>query len=71
MELGKSKKIEGFDRWEVESAARTLIEAEEIRSKPKFLKVVLKEVDRQVKVAERVALEKKTNANLAKFRSKM
>lgn len=58
------KKIGGFDKWEVESAARTLIEAVEIKRKPKFLAVVKKEVLKQAKLAEAAALEKKVAAKL-------
>ncbi len=61
-----SKKIGGFDKWEVESAARTLIEAQEIKAKPKFLKVVIKEVEKQAEAARRAALEKKVAAKLIK-----
>jgi len=58
------KKIGGFDKWEVENAARTLMEAIEIRRKPKFFAVVKKEALKQAKLAETAALEKKVAAKL-------
>jgi len=63
-----SKKIGGFDKYEVESAARTLIEAEGIKVKPKFFAVVIKEVEKQAAAAQRAALEKKTAAKLLKMK---
>jgi len=64
----KPKKIGGFDRYEVEGAARTLIEAQEIKAKPKFLAVVIKEVERQALAAERAAMEQRTTAKLLKLK---
>lgn len=58
------EKINGFDKWEVESGARTLIEAKEIIKRPKFYKTVLKEVDRQIKAAQEVAIEARTKKRL-------
>jgi len=49
------KKINGFEKYEIESAARTLIEAEEIRRKPKLYVLAKKEVQRQI-VAGQAAL---------------
>ena len=60
------KKIDGFDKWEVEGAASTLIEAKEITKRPKFYKTVLKEVDKQIKAAQAVALEAKVGKQLKK-----
>lgn len=48
------KKINGFDKWEVEGAARTLIEAKEIEKKPKLLALAKKEVQRQADAANAV-----------------
>ena len=59
-----SGKIGGFEKYKVESAARTLIEAEEIKVKPEFYAVVLKEVARQAKAAEAVAFETKVRGKL-------
>lgn len=58
------EKINGFDKWEVESGARTLIEAKEIRKRPKFYKTVLAEVGKQAKAADAVLLEAKTKSRL-------
>lgn len=51
-------RINGFDKWDVEDAARTLIRAEDIRNDTRkgYYSTVLKELDRQVKAAERAAL---------------
>ena len=46
------EKLGGFDKYDVESAARTLIEAEEIRRKLKFYKVVKKELAKQAQAAQ-------------------
>ena len=43
----ESDKLDGYDKWEIENNARTLIEAEQIRSDPKKCKVVEKEIQRQ------------------------
>lgn len=58
------KKIDGIDEWEVKSAARTLMEAIEIRKKPKLFAAAKKEATKQAKLAQAVALEKKINAKL-------
>ena len=58
------KKINGFDKWEVESAARTLMEAIEIKGKPKLFALAKKEAKKQAKLAEAAALEKKVAAKL-------
>ena len=64
--IGESeKKIDGFHKWEIESAARTLIESIEIRKKPKLLALAKKEAMKQAKLAEEAALEKKVSAKLA------
>lgn len=60
-----SKKIDGFDKWEIESAARTLMEAIEIRKKPKLLALAQKETLKIAKLAQEAALEKKVAAKLA------
>lgn len=65
--IDKPKKIGGFDKWEVEDAARTLIEAQEIKAKPKFFKVVIVEVQKQAEAAKRAALEKQVAAKLIKM----
>lgn len=45
--IDKPKKIGGYDRWDVTSAVESLERAEEIKADPKFLKVVLAEMDRK------------------------
>lgn len=59
-----TEKIDGFDKWEVESAARNLIEVEAIKKKPKFYAVVKKELIRQAQAAREAALEAKVGKKL-------
>ena len=61
------KKIDGFDKWEVENAARTLIEAQAIEAKPKFYETVKKELIKQAKAAAAAALEAKVTKGLKKL----
>jgi len=66
-----SKKKDGFDKWEVEQGARTLIEAQEIEGRPKFYAAVKKELVRQAKAAQAAALEAKVSKKLKEtFRGK-
>ena len=58
------KKINGFDKWEVESAARSLIEAIEVRKKPKLFALAKKEAMKQAKLAIVAAQEKAVNAKI-------
>lgn len=62
--MAESDKIDGFDKYEVESGARTLIEVQEIQNKPKFYAAVKKELARQVKAVQEAALEAKVSTNL-------
>lgn len=48
------KKINGIDKWEVESAARTLTDAFEIKKKPKLFAAALKIVKQQEDAAKEV-----------------
>jgi len=59
-----NKKINGFDKYEVEGAARTLIEAIEIRKKPKLFALAKKEAMKQAKLAQIAASEKAINAKI-------
>lgn len=43
------KKIDGFEQYEIDSAARTLLEAEEIKMNPKLMKHVLKQLAKKKK----------------------
>ncbi|KKN68755.1 hypothetical protein LCGC14_0447750 [marine sediment metagenome] len=62
-----SKKIGGYDKWEVENAVRTMREAAEIEAKPKFLAVVVKEMNREAdKLEDKADLLVKTSAKLKK-----
>ena len=60
--MADSKKIGGFDEYEVKNAARILIEAVEIRRKPKFYAVVKKEVKRIADDATQAAKDKQDAA---------
>lgn len=66
MACDHEKKIDGIDKWEVESAARSLMEAIKIRKNPKLFAAAKKEAAKQAKLAEAAALEKKVNAKLLK-----
>lgn len=57
-----SKKIDGFERYEVENAADTLIRAEEIRLQPKLFKAARKFVIRKKVAAAAVKLSAAKNA---------
>ncbi|HUW45754.1 MAG TPA: hypothetical protein VMW50_08160 [Dehalococcoidia bacterium] len=59
-----SKKIDGFDRFEVESGADTLIRAKEICNRPKFYATVRKELIKRAKAAQEAALEAKVGKKL-------
>lgn len=48
------KKVNGFEKYEIENAARTLIEAKEMENKPKLFTLAKKEVERQAKAAQAV-----------------
>lgn len=63
--MATEKKIDGFDKWEVKNAARTIMEAIEIRKKPKLLALAKKEATKIAKLATAAALEKKITAKLA------
>ena len=66
-ESEKPKKIGGYDRWEVTNAVDTLKRAKEIEANPKFLKVVLGEMDREsVRLDKTSALLRKTRKQLGK-----
>ena len=72
--IGDNKKtINGYDGWEVRDAGRILRKAEEIKDgDSKFLKTVLKEMDREAANTEKTAdIIKKTSAKLkSTFREK-
>lgn len=64
---GSSKKIGGYDKWDVESAVSTMRRAAEIEADPKFLKVVVKEMNREAdKLEDKADLLVKTSAKLNK-----
>jgi hypothetical protein len=51
----ESEKIGGYDRWKVQNAVRTLRESEEFKDDPKFLKVVLAEMDKEADKTDKAA----------------
>jgi len=61
-----SKKINGFDEWDVKNAADALIRAQEIRDDKRkgFYAAVKKELAEKVTAAEKAALETKVTAKL-------
>lgn len=64
MACSHEKKINGFDKYEIESAARTLMEAIKIRKNAKLLPLAKKEAAKMAKEAAAAALEKKVAAKL-------
>lgn len=67
VESERPKKIGGYDRWEVTSAVDSLRRAEEIKADPKFLEVVLGEMDRKAAKLEKTSdLLRKTKKQLGK-----
>ena len=63
--MESQKKVGGYDGWEVRDASSTLRKAEEIKSDPKFLKVVLAEMDKEADKTEATAsLIKRTSSKL-------
>ena len=62
-----SKKIGGYDKWDVESAVSTMRRAAEIEKDSKFLKVVVAEMGREAdKLEDKAKLLVKTQAKLDK-----
>ena len=49
----KEKKVDGFDKWEIENAASTLKQAEEIKAKPKLLALAKKELTKQLNATKK------------------
>jgi len=47
IEPTRSKKIGGYDRWDVEDGVRTMRRAAEIEADPKFLAVVVKQMNKE------------------------
>lgn len=65
----KPKKIGGYDRWDVTEAVSTLKRADEIKADPKFLAVVIGEMDRESdKLEDSAKLLKKVGKKLKSIR---
>ena len=64
----KSNKINGFDKWDIESAADTLIKAESIRDDKRkgFYETVSKEVVIKAKAADEAAMTANKTVGLTK-----
>jgi hypothetical protein len=74
--VSSGNKIEGLDKWDVESNARTLIDAKKIENgDKKMYTVVLKEVKKQADAAMEAAAQKNLAAEeislLAKTKKRM
>ncbi len=68
VEPATSKKIGGYDKWDVESAVSTMRRAAEIEADPKFLKVVVAEMNREAdKLEDTADLLVKTSKKLKKI----
>lgn len=70
VESDNEKKIGGYDGWEVRSAGSTLRDAEKIKNDPKFLKVVLVEMDKEADKTEKAAKQIRTTVSGLKIRKK-
>lgn len=67
IETARPKKIGGYDRWDVESAVDTMRRAAEIEKDPKFLAVVVKEMNTEAdKLEDKAKLLVTTSAKLKK-----
>jgi len=64
----ESRKINGFDKYDIEGDARTLISAEKIKmdKRKNYLTTVMNEVGKQEKAAEDALLAAKTALRLKK-----
>lgn len=61
------KKIGGYDGWDVREAVRTMKRAAEIKADPKFLKIVVAEMNKEAdKLEDEASLLVKTSAKLKK-----
>jgi hypothetical protein len=74
--IGKEDKIDGFDKWDIEDAARTLISAKKIENEGgKKYAAILKEVKKQADAAMEAAAQKDLAAKeislVAKTKKKM
>jgi len=67
IEPARPKKIGGYDRWDVEEGVRTMQRAAEIETDPKFLAVVIKEMNKEAdKLENKADLLVKTSVLLKK-----
>lgn len=67
VEPARPKKIDGYDRYDVEDGVRTMQRAAEIEKDPKFLAVVVKEMGREAdKLEDKAKLLVKTQVKLDK-----
>ena len=65
--MGDRDKIGGYDAWRVNDAVSTMKQAEEIKADSKFLKVVIKEMNREAdKLEDTANLLVETSAKLKK-----
>ena len=71
MQSENAKKIGGYDGWDVREAVSTLKRADEIKADPKFLAVVVKEMDKESdKLEESAKLLKKVGKKLKAIKGK-
>lgn len=67
-----SEKIGGYDKWDVQNDASTLINAEEIKKKgDKYYKVVMSEVQKKADAATAAASKKQEAADTLKLEKKV
>lgn len=67
IEPARPKKIGGYDRWDVRDGVSTMRRAAEIEADPKFLAVVVKEMNKEAdELEDKADLLVKTSAKLKK-----
>lgn len=67
IEPARPKKIGGYDRWDVEDGVRTMRRAAEIEGDPKFLAIVVKQMNKEAdELEDKADLLVKTSAKLKK-----
>ncbi len=71
-EVSKPDKINGYDKWDVESDARTLIKAKELEGgDAKYYKTLIAEVEKTAKAATEAAAIKTRAADDLKLEKKV
>lgn len=54
MKIEGTKKSKGFDKWEVESWAKTIVEAEELKADPKKMEAIKPYLQTKIKAMDKI-----------------